>query len=56
MFPLHLVAKDFGLVAEAQSDSESQLPITSAATLVFRAAVAAGFGEDNITGVVRQYL
>jgi len=56
MFPLHLVSKDFRLVTEAQGNGESLLPITSAATRVFQNAVAAGFGGDNITGVVRRYL
>ena len=55
MFPLHLVAKDFGLVADVRRVAASPLPITSAAMSVFRGAIAAGFGEDNITGVIQRY-
>jgi 3-hydroxyisobutyrate dehydrogenase len=52
-FPIDLVVKDFGLVMEAGAGAD--LPMAQAAGAVFAAAQAAGFGADNITGVMQRY-
>jgi 3-hydroxyisobutyrate dehydrogenase-like beta-hydroxyacid dehydrogenase len=54
MFPVALVTKDFGY-AEALAGEPSQAPLLAAAHAVFARALAAGMGDDNLTGVVRLY-
>ena len=54
MFPIELVAKDFGY-AEGLAGQPSQAPLLAAAHAVFARALAAGMGEDNLTGIVRFY-
>ncbi len=52
-FPIELMEKDLGyLVDEAV---EKALPISSAAWDVFKRAIAAGYGGENMTGVVQLY-
>lgn len=51
MFPISLVAKDFGY-AEAAG---GKTPIITATGDVYRAAIKQGYGERNITGVFRSY-
>jgi 3-hydroxyisobutyrate dehydrogenase len=51
-FPISLVAKDLVLAL----GSARALPMTATATSVYEAAIAAGWGEDNITGVVQRYV
>ncbi len=51
-FPIALVAKDLGLAQAAARD----LPMTAAAAAVYAAAISAGRGGDNITGVVQGYV
>lgn len=52
MFPVELVEKDFGYVRAAGGDA---VPMADAARSVMQAAMAAGYGGDNLTGVVRLY-
>lgn len=52
MFPVELVEKDFGHMRAAGGDA---VPMAEAARSVMQAAMAAGFGGDNLTGVVRLY-
>jgi 3-hydroxyisobutyrate dehydrogenase len=54
MFPVELVAKDFGY-AEALAGSPVSAPLLVAAHAVFARARAAGMGADNLTSVVRLY-
>ena len=53
-FPIDLIDKDFGYVLSA-AGSESSAPTIAAAREVFRAAIARGFGKDNMTGVVKLF-
>lgn len=55
MFPIELVAKDFGYVLDAASGSNVHMPISRAAQHVFNQAMAQGYGADNITGLVQLY-
>lgn len=50
MFPIALVEKDLGYALKASS-----LPMVEAAQGVFLNAIAAGHGEQNITGVAQLY-
>ena len=54
-FPIALVAKDFTLLHESMSSGTSSLPVSSCTGQVYADAIAAGFGADNITGVVQLY-
>jgi 3-hydroxyisobutyrate dehydrogenase len=51
MFPISLVAKDFGYTEAAGG----RTPIITATADVYRAAVKEGYGDRNITGVWRRY-
>lgn len=54
-FPVDLVAKDFGLIAASAATVAATIPVSDAAGAVYRQGVAAGFGADNITGIVQVY-
>lgn len=54
-FPVELVAKDFGLLAASAGAVGASVPVGEATGEVYRAAERAGYGGDNITGVVRLY-
>lgn len=55
MFPIELVEKDFGYVAEMSNGLDAPTPIAAAARAVVNRAIDAGFRADNITGIVRLY-
>ncbi len=50
-FPVELVEKDFGYLLAAAGDA----PLSRATRAVFAQAIDRGFGDDNLTGVVRLY-
>ena len=55
-FPIELVAKDFGLLRDtAAAYGDPELPICGATERVYREGQEAGFGADNITGIVQRY-
>ncbi len=51
LFPIDLVAKDFGYARQLSSKT----PMIDAGSAVFDAAVAEGLGPDNITGIIQRY-
>lgn len=51
LFPVEIVAKDFGYA----TDAAGQTPIITATRAVFQSAIAAGYGEENLTAVIRLY-
>ncbi len=55
-FPIDLVEKDFGLLAASSEAVSAALAVSAAARASYQAAQAAGFGGDNITGIVQRYL
>lgn len=55
MFPVELVEKDLDYARVSASAAGAATPMTEAAQAVFRHAIAAGHGRDNLTGVVRLY-
>lgn len=56
MFPVELVEKDFGYVAETAAENHSETPMANAARRVLNRAIEKGYGEDNLTSVVKLYL
>jgi 3-hydroxyisobutyrate dehydrogenase len=55
MFPIALAEKDFGYVVAVAERAQADVPISVAAHQVFAEALLRGYGEDNITGVVKVY-
>lgn len=55
LFPIELVEKDFGYVVQSAGANNTPVPISAAAHQAFGAAVAAGFGGDNITGIAQLF-
>ncbi len=55
MFPIDLVEKDFGYVAEAAGAAGAEMPTAAAVRKVYAHAKAQGFGGDNIAGVVQLF-
>ncbi len=56
MFPIDLVEKDFGLLAQDGETLEAALPLSAATRAVYARAKEQGFAGDNITGVAQLYL
>ena len=54
-FPIELVRKDFEYVSATAQANGAVVPMTQAAGDIYREAEQAGFGGDNITGLVRLY-
>lgn len=55
MFPIDLVEKDFGCVTATAEAAGAAVPLSQAARTVYAQAKAAGYGDDNITGVAQLY-
>ena len=55
MFPVELAEKDLRYVHQLASAAGSAVPLADATREVMVAAIAAGFGNDNLTGVARLY-
>ncbi len=54
-FPIDLVAKDFGYVAEAAAGTGAEMPTAAAVRQVYVRAAEAGLGGDNIAGVAQLF-
>lgn len=54
MFPIDLIAKDFGYIVGA-AGAEARAPTLAAARQVFRSAIEKGLGAQNMTGVVQLF-
>jgi 3-hydroxyisobutyrate dehydrogenase len=52
MFPIELVAKDFGYVTAAGANT----PLSAATEAIYKKAIAEGHGSKNITGIMARYL
>jgi 3-hydroxyisobutyrate dehydrogenase len=55
MFPVELVEKDLGYAKQAATSSGTTLPVSEAARSVMAAAIAQGYGNEHLTGVIRLY-
>lgn len=54
-FPIDLVAKDFALLARSAEGAGAALPLSGETGRIFAQALAEGFGQDNITGIIQRY-
>jgi len=55
LFPVHLVEKDFGYAHDVAAIANAHIPLVDATRAVFARAIVQGFGDDNLTGIVRLY-
>ena len=55
LFPIELVEKDLSYAIQTAQRNNATLPLVEATQSVFAKAITQGYGEDNITGVVRLY-
>lgn len=54
-FPVWLVVKDFGLIADSAGGKQAHQPVCERVGAIFRQGVDAGPGDLNITGPARLY-
>jgi 3-hydroxyisobutyrate dehydrogenase len=55
VFPIELVAKDFGYVVSTAAAANAATPISAATLAAFESAIAQGHGGKNITGIAAMY-
>lgn len=55
MFPVDLLEKDFGCLRATAAAAGATVPVADAVHAIFAQAIERGFGDDNLTGVVRLY-
>ncbi len=55
LFPIDLVEKDFGYVAEAAAAAGAEMPTAEAVRRVYARAKTEGLGGDNIAGVAKLF-
>ncbi|MGB0563196.1 MAG: NAD(P)-dependent oxidoreductase [Spirulinaceae cyanobacterium] len=55
LFPIALVAKDFRYGVAAGQSVKAAMPIAQAVGEVYKGAIVAGYGNDNITGIVQMF-
>jgi 3-hydroxyisobutyrate dehydrogenase-like beta-hydroxyacid dehydrogenase len=52
MFPIDLVEKDFRYIVQTAEEVNALAPVSNAIQNIYLDAIAKGYGENNITGVV----
>ena len=55
LFPIELVEKDLGYIAQLAKQNHSRTPISETTRHVFETAMLNGYSNDNITGVAQLY-
>ena len=55
MFPIELVEKDLRYFVATASTLDSDVPTGSSVAAVYRRAIEAGFGDDNIAGIAQLF-
>ena len=55
MFPINLVEKDFRYIIQTAQAIGAVIPASTAAQVTYQNAIAQGYGNDNITGVVQLF-
>ena len=55
LFPIELVEKDFGYVVDTAAHLSTEAPTAQAVRDVYRSAIDAGLGGDNIHGVLKVF-
>lgn len=56
MFPIELVEKDFRYVVQTAQAANASIPASTAIHSIYQEAIAKGFGNNNITGVVQLFI
>lgn len=56
LFPIELVEKDFRYAIARDQTSGATMPIATALQDVYQKAIAEGYGQDNITGVIQLFV
>ncbi|WP_268810744.1 NAD(P)-dependent oxidoreductase [Tistlia consotensis] len=56
LFPAVMIEKDLGYLHEIAAAAGAEVPLGDAARRVFARAVEAGYGDDQMSGVLRLYL
>ena len=55
LFPIELVEKDFRYTLETAQAGHTEMPVSQRTRDVYQRAIAAGYGNDNITGIVQLF-
>lgn len=55
LFPIELVEKDFRYVVETAQAVDASTPTSTAIRNIYQEAIAHGYGNDNITGVIQLF-
>ncbi|PSB15588.1 NAD(P)-dependent oxidoreductase [filamentous cyanobacterium CCP2] len=55
LFPIELVAKDFRYVLETAQAATATAPTSTAVYRIYQDAIAQGYGNDNITGIIQRF-
>lgn len=56
MFPIELVEKDFRYVVQTAQASDAAIPASTSIHSIYQDAIAKGYGNQNITGVVQLFI
>lgn len=56
LFPLNLVEKDFRYMMQTAQTVDAPTPVSKATYDIYQAAIAKGYGSDNITGVIQLFI
>lgn len=56
LFPIELVEKDFRYAIQAVAQGDAVMPTTKVSSEVYQAAIAQGYGCDNITAVAQLFI
>jgi 3-hydroxyisobutyrate dehydrogenase len=55
MFTLDLIGKDLRYIQENAASNGASIPLSTASKAIVETAISKGFGEDNISGLVKLY-
>lgn len=55
LFPIALVAKDFRYMVQSAQAAGAEAPISIAIGDIYQNAIAKGYGEDNVTGIIQLF-
>jgi 3-hydroxyisobutyrate dehydrogenase len=56
LFPIELVEKDFRYVTQTAQSLEVEISTSTAVMNIYQTAIARGYGNDNITGIVQLFV
>ncbi|MGL5878466.1 MAG: NAD-binding protein, partial [Xenococcaceae cyanobacterium] len=56
MFPIDLVEKDFRYIIQTAQAVDAPTPASTAIQDIYRSAIASGYGNDNISGVIQNFI